>query len=158
MGSIVSTCPSLLVSPPPKFSNILCSASTFCTTAGSDQKHSCFSASKCCLLYACLPVSPCRYGYWRNWQTNVINSKYWCWTNNDGQFRQAQWLLLAQLLRKNCIFDHYYYLARTFLSIDNSNSLFSCLAPCLHYSLFHPLMSLSQSFISFLFSSTNRFL
>ena len=31
----------------------------------SDQKHFCLSASKCWFFYACLPVSPCRFGCWR---------------------------------------------------------------------------------------------
>ena len=52
----------------------------------SDQKHFCFSASKCWFFYACLPVSPCRFGCWRNWQTKWQSSEQWFWTNSAGSF------------------------------------------------------------------------
>ena len=92
--TLSTSCPCLLVSPPPISSNISCLASTFYRSASKnvfdwDQKHFCLSASKCCLFCACLPVSPCRVGYWRNWQAKWPSSKYLCWANNAGQFRQA---------------------------------------------------------------------
>ena len=72
-NAVSAMCPYLLFASSSNFSDISCSASTFCPTKSKnvfnlDQKHFCFSASKFCVLCACLPILPYRFGYWRNWQ------------------------------------------------------------------------------------------
>ena len=66
-------------------------------------KHFCLSANKCCLFCACSPISPCRFGYWRNWQTkmtklHILMLDKQCWPVSPGLY------ILDQILKQDSQF------------------------------------------------------